>query len=224
MASGSGTRGIHARRAERMGRGRTGRAFALAIAVAVACGTPVGSSACDLTRFGEDATNTCARTAVSCLPSALPDDVKRIARGAVLESAGVAGSEGRTTWRALDMDRLEVVVVERYSGARRAQAPTVAVSSDDEFLKTVDAADAVDHVRRGPLSERQVDQLGCLAAPLWSLERAASRPSPGLVSRFHLLRSDRARTLEVSGAFAGAPGDFARAADAALPLRRGARR
>jgi hypothetical protein len=206
-----------------MGASSTKRSvLASTFVLAVVLGSPAAARAdCDIARFGDEtAAGTCDRNAPSCLPAYLPEDVRRIGRGAVLETVGLAVNEGRAGWRALDIDRLELVVVERYAGPRRAQAPTVAASSEQEALKPADAQGAVDYVRRVPLSEHQVSELACLAAGLWSAERVASTSRTDTASRFYLLRPDKVRSFAANGTFAGKPLEFMRLADAALPKRR----
>src|SRR6185295_1596888 len=85
------------------------------LAAALVCLAPMPSRAdCDLARFGASATGACSRASADCVPAYLPEEIRAIVRGPVLETIGLAVNDGRASWRALDIERREVVVVERY--------------------------------------------------------------------------------------------------------------
>lgn len=147
-----------------------GRALSAGIAVALSVlaallPTTAALAACDLARFGEPAPRTCPRATAECLPGHLPDEVKQIVRGAALEWVGLAVNDGRASWRALDIDRRELVVVERYAGSRVGRAPRVETATPHEYLRTNGEGDSrsIDHVRRWPLSPARFDALACVA-------------------------------------------------------------
>jgi hypothetical protein len=188
----------------------------LELVVALACLLPTAAhAACDVARFGESATKTCPRSTGNCIPSYLPEEISDIAKGAVVESVGLAVNDGRASWRALDIDRKEVVVVERYAGRRRGQAPRVNSSTPYEYLKTFDQDQTrwVDHVRRYPLSAAKFMALTCLASGAWSEGPAPSHELTDISSRFYLLLAESAQTASALGRFGGTPGNFARIVD-----------
>ena len=175
-------------------------------------------AACDLARFGDPAPRTCARDAADCLPAHLPDEVKAIARGAVLEWVGLAVNDGRASWRALDLDRRELLVIERYAGPRLARAPRVAATAAataHELLRTSGEGKAqmVDHVRRWPLSRARFEALACLAAGAWSEQALPAHELTDSAARFYLLLPDKAQVDSAPGRFDGAPRKFERMVD-----------
>jgi hypothetical protein len=187
------------------------------VAAAVACLVSVPSRAdCDLARFGATATAACPRSSAECLPAYLPEEIRAIRRGPVLETIGLAVNDGRASWRALDLERREVVVVERYAGRKVRQAPEVGNATASEYLKTVDPEPkrSVDHVRRYPVSPAQAAALAC---PLTDAGAGAPAPARGVSdtgSRLYLLLGDTAHSASTLGRFEGAPGAFERAVDA----------
>src|SRR5262245_12385973 len=144
-----------------------GHPLLASLAVAFTAMLPAAApAACDLARFGDPAPRSCPRSSADCLAPHLPDEVKQIVRGAAGEWVGLGPNDGRATWRALDIDRREVVVVERYAGRRLGRAPQVAPATPHEFVRTNGEGDSrsVDHVRRWPLSKARFESLACLAA------------------------------------------------------------
>lgn len=178
---------------------------------------PAGArAACDIATFGAGIAGTCLRSAPGCVPDHLPEDVRRVERGAIVETVGLGPNDGRATWRALDLDRHEVVVVERYAGRKRGQAPRIASGTPHESLKEADgAAGWIDHVRRYALTRHHAEALGCIASRAGAETSPQSRPRSDTSSRFYLLLPDRAHAVSVVGAFGGAPTELASGIDAA---------
>lgn len=194
----------------------SGRASLASLAVALAALLPAAAAAtCDPARFGQPAPRTCPRASSDCLPAYLPDEVKRIVRGAALEWVGLAVNDGRASWRALDIDRRELVVVERYAGQRVGRAPRLESATPHEYLRTNGEGDArsVDHVRRWPLSPARFEALACIAAGAWSEQVLPVRELSDSASRFYLLLADRAQADTALGRFTGPPVRFERLAD-----------
>lgn len=194
-----------------------GRALFAGLTVALATLLPATAAraACDLARFGEPAPRTCPRSSEDCLPRYLPDEVKEIVRGAAVEWVGLAVNDGRASWRALDIDRRELVVVERYAGRRLGRAPRVETATPHEYLRTAGDGDtrSIDHVRRWPLSPARFDALACLAAGAWSARPLPVRELTDNASRFYLLLADRAQVDSAPGRFKGPPARFEGLAD-----------
>lgn len=186
------------------------------LAVAVACLLPAASHAgCDLAKFGAAAPNACVRSSTDCVPAFLPEEIRAIGKGAVLETIGLAINDGRATWRALDIERNEVVVVERYAGRRLGQAPTVDKPTARDYLKTVDPEPSrvVDHVRRYPLSPAGTATLACQVTDVGAGPTPPVRHVTDIGSRIYLLRGDAANVTSAIGRFDGAPARFGRAID-----------
>lgn len=201
-------------------------ATASALLLAMASLLPAGArAACDLASFGVGAAGMCLRSAPGCVPVKLPDDVRRIDRGAIVETVGLGPNDGRATWRALDLDRHEVVVVERYAGRKRAQAPHLAASTPRESLKeTEGAAGWIDHVRRYPLTRGRTEALGCVASRAGTEASPPSGPRSDMSSRFYLLLPERAHAASVMGSFGGATAELASGIDAVRKRARSAAR
>lgn len=196
--------------------GPPGRALFAGLTVALAALLPAAAAAaCDLARFGDPAPRTCPRAAAECLPGYLPDEVTQIVRGAAVEWVGLAVNDGRASWRALDIDRRELVVVERYAGPRVGRAPRVETATPHEYLRTNGEGDArsIDHVRRWPLSPARFDALACLAAGAWSARPMPVRELTDNASRFYLLLADQAQVDTALGRFTGPPARFERLVD-----------
>lgn len=176
---------------------------------------PAGAqAACDLASFGAGIADTCLRSASECMPAHLPEDLRRIERGAIVEAVGLGPNDGRASWRALDLDRHEVVIVERYAGRKRGQAPHVATGNPHESLKeTEGTAGWIDHVRRYPITHGHAEALGCLAARAGAEAALPSRQRSDTASRFYLLLPDRAHAISAMGSFAGAPAELASGID-----------
>ena len=195
-----------------------------ALSVACACLLPMASRAdCDLAKFGAHAQDACLRSAAGCLPAYVPEEIRVISRGAVLETVGLGGNDGRATWRALDIEHREVVVVERYAGRRVGQAPKVDRRTAAEYVKIVDPGPklSVDHVRRYPVSVARATSLACLVSDIHA-EKAASPAHnvSDMGSRFYLLLGERAHASAANGRFEGAPGRFGHAIDDIVKWRR----
>src|SRR5947208_343919 len=78
------------------------RALFPSLAIALVAILPAAAhAACDLAHFGDRAPRTCPRSSAECLPPHLPEPVKEIVRGAVVEWVGLAANDGRASWRAL---------------------------------------------------------------------------------------------------------------------------
>jgi hypothetical protein len=186
------------------------------LAIAFAAMLPAAAdAACDLSHFGERAPRTCARSSQECLPSYLPDPVKEIVRGAVLEWVGLAANDGRASWRALDIDRRELLVIERYAGSRVGRAPRVEPGTPHEYVKASGEGDSrtIDHVRRWPLSPARFDALACIAAGAWSPRPMPVREVTDSAGRFYLLLAERAQVDTALGRFTGSPSKFERMVD-----------
>lgn len=209
----------HARHLRPMGTAASGLLLALAGLL------PAGARAtCDIASFGVGAADTCLRSAPGCVPDHLPEDVRRIERGAIVETVGLAANDGRATWRALDLDRHEIVIVERYAGRKRAQAPHIVPGTPHESLKEGDKASGwIDHVRRYALTRHHAEALGCVAARAGSEAAPPSRPRSDASSRFYLLLPDRAHAVSTMGAFGGAPAELASGIDIAARRVRSAK-
>ena len=193
------------------------------LAAAIACGVSVPSQAdCDLARFGASAAGVCPRSSADCLPAYLPEEIRAIARGAVLETIGLAVNDGRASWRALDIERGEVVVVERYAGKKVGQAPKVGTATASEYSKTVDPEPrrSVDHVRRYPVSPAQAAALACPVSDAGAGAPAPARMVSDTGSRFYLLLGDKAYSATALGRFEGTPAGFERAVDDIVKRRR----
>lgn len=193
------------------------------LVVALAALLPAaGEAACDLAAFGASATRTCPRSSAECMPPYLPEEVAGITRGAVVEAIGLAVNDGRASWRALDLDRREVIVVERYAGRRLAQAPAVAASTPNEYLRAQgqDASRWVDHVRRYPLAEARFRALACTAAGAWSERPAPFRELTDTGGRLYLLLADTAQVDLARGRFIGVAGSFVRGVDEVVRRQR----
>ena len=186
------------------------------LVAALACLVAMPSRAdCDLARFGASATATCPRSSADCVPAYLPEDIRAIARGPVLETIGLAVNDGRASWRALDLERREVIVVERYAGRKVGQAPKVDAATASEYLKTVDPEPqrSVDHVRRYPVSAARAAALACPVSDAAGGAPAPVRKVSDTGSRFYLLLGDKAHVSAAVGRFEGSPGAFGRAVD-----------
>jgi hypothetical protein len=186
------------------------------LAATLACLLPAPSRAdCDLARFGASAAGACARSAADCVPAYLPEEIRAIAGGAVLETVGLGVNDGRASWRALDIERREVVVVERYAGRKVGQAPKVDPATASEYLKTVDPEPkrSVDHVRRYPVSPAQAAALACPVSGAGAAPAPPVRTVSDTGSRFYLLLGETAHSSTAIGRFEGAPGGFGRAID-----------
>jgi hypothetical protein len=172
-------------------------------------------AACDLAHFGERAPRSCPRSSAECLPPHLPDPVKEIVRGAVVEWVGLAVNDGRASWRALDIDRREVLIVERYAGSRLSRAPRIEAATPHEYVEASGEGDSrsIDHVRRWPLSRARFEALACVASGAWSERPMPVREVSDSASRFYLLLADRAQVDTALGHFAGPPGKFERMVD-----------
>lgn len=201
-------------------------AAASTLLLALASLVPAGArAACDLASFGAGIADTCPRSAPSCVPGHLPEDVRRIERGAIVETVGLGPNDGRATWRALDLDRREVVIVERYAGRKRAQAPRIAAGKPHESLKEGDgAAGWIDHVRRYPISRGRTEALGCVASRAGAEATPPARQRSDTSSRFYLLLPDRAHAVSAMGTFGGAPAELASGIDAVGKRARSAAR
>lgn len=198
-------------------------AFIAAFAAVMSSSLPAtANAACDVARFGEAATNTCRRSESTCVPAYLPAEIRAIVRGAVVESVGLAVNDGRASWRGFDLDRRELVVVERYAGARLAQAPRVTTATADEYVKpfAADPARGVDHVRRYPLAAAKFTAMACLASAAWSEGQAPSHALTDISGQFFLLLADAAKTQSVLGRFEGTPGKLVRQFDGVMMRQR----
>jgi hypothetical protein len=195
---------------------RSARALLPSLAVALSALLPAAAAAaCNLARFGDPAPRSCARTSQDCLPRHLPEEVSGIVRGAVVEWVGLAANDGRASWRALDIDRREVVVVERYAGRRIGRAPRVESATPHEYVRASGDGDSrmVDHVRRWPLSPARFEALACIAAGAWSAREMPLRETSDSAVGFYLLLADRAQVDTGLGRFAGSPARIERAVD-----------
>jgi|SRR5450432_702602 hypothetical protein len=193
------------------------------LAVAFACLLPLASRAdCDLAKFGGSSEDACLRSAAGCLPAYVPEEIRAIARGAVLETVGLGGNDGRATWRALDIEHREVVVVERYAGRRAGQAPKVDPATANEYVKTIDPEPkrSVDHVRRYAISVARATSLACLVSDVGAEPRPPVRNVSDMGGRFYLLLGERAHVSAANGRFEGAPGHFGHAIDDVVKRRR----
>jgi hypothetical protein len=186
------------------------------LAVALATMLPAAApAACDLARFGDPAPRSCPRSSEECLPRHLPDEVRGIVRGAVVEWVGLATNDGRATWRALDIDRREVVVVERYAGPRLGRAPRIESATPHEYVRASGEGDSrsVDHVRRWPLSQARLQAIACVAAGAWSERPMPVREVSDSATRFYLLLAEQAQVDTALGRFAGPPARIERMVD-----------
>ena len=191
-------------------------AAASGLLLALASLLPAGAHAtCDLAAFGSGIAAMCPRSTPGCVPAHLPEDVRRIERGAVVETVGLGPNDGRASWRAVDLDRHEVVIVERYAGRKRDQAPHLAASTPHESLKETDgAAGWIDHVRRYPLTRHHAEALGCVASRAGAEATPPSRQRSDTSGRFYLLLPEQAHAVSATGSFDGAQAELAHGIDA----------
>jgi hypothetical protein len=188
--------------------------FLLAALALAGLGSTVAAAAaapCDLTQFGVGASRTCVRAEASCLPASLPDEVKQLGRAVVIEWVGLFVNDGRARWRALDLDRRELLVVQRYAGRQLNQAP----SGDGVRRVRQGGAEWVDQVKRYTLTPAQFDDLACPAAGLWAAQPAPSRALTDMASRLILLQPQSAQVDMALGRFDGVVAELERAMVAA---------
>lgn len=181
-----------------------------AAAVLAACAAaPAAPPPCDLAAFGSAPATPahlgCARGSAGCVPPFLPAEAQAVERGAVHETLGLGPNDGRATWRVLDVGRGQLVVVERYAGARLAAAPKV-TTSPHEFLRRQGPAggEQVDHVRRWPLAAGELGRLACAIEPAWrSTVSLSARRDVG--QRLYLVGPAQIKTQGGPGQLEGAP-------------------
>jgi hypothetical protein len=155
------------------------RILVVATAVAfLAAGTYAASAACPLASFGETKARTC--TGTKCRSANAPTEIAAITRGLFSENIGLFINDGHARWIGVDLDRSEIVEVERFAGARFAQAKPV-------FRKMKHTANhygretrglnsrMIEFVRRKPVDIAALGELVCAANELW-----AFAPDPAL--------------------------------------------
>jgi hypothetical protein len=148
------------------------RISVLAAAAAVLAAAPQTSlAACPLASFGEAKTQTCSGK--ECGPVNAPKEISAISRGLFSESIGLFINDGHARWIGIDLDRSEIVEVERFAGARFAQAKP-------EFRKMKHNANhygreirglnsrAIEFVRKKPIDNPVLGDVVCAANELWT--------------------------------------------------------
>lgn len=156
------------------------RILSLATAIVfLAAWTNPAPAACPLDSFGETKVRTCSGT--KCGSANAPKEIAAISRGLFSENIGLFINDGHARWIGVDLDRSEIVEVERFAGARFAQAKP-------EFRKMKQTANhygrqikglnsrAIEFVRRKPVDKAALGDLVCAANELW-----AYAPDPGVV-------------------------------------------
>jgi len=151
----------------------------LAVAAAFLAAAPQTShAACATASFGEVKTQTCAGN--ECGPANAPKEISAISRGLFSENIGLFINDGHSRWIGVDLDRSELVEVQRFSGARFSQAKP-------EFRKMKPSANhygreirglnsrAIEFVRRKPIDNAALVDVVCAANELWTYV-----PDPGI--------------------------------------------
>lgn len=148
------------------------RITVLAAAAAFLAAVPQPSrAACPLASFGEAKMQTCSGN--ECGPANAPKEISAISRGLFSENIGLFINDGHARWIGVDLDRSEIVEVERFAGARFAQAKP-------EFRKMKQSANhygreirglnsrAIEFVRKKPIDKAALGDVVCAANELWT--------------------------------------------------------
>jgi hypothetical protein len=142
-----------------------------AAVVFLAAGTFPTAATCPLASFGETKTRTC--TGTNCGSANAPKEITAISRGLFSENIGLFINDGHARWIGIDLDRSEIVEVERFAGTRFAQAKP-------EFRKMKHTANhygreirglnsrAIEFVHRKPVDNAALGELVCAANELWA--------------------------------------------------------
>lgn len=138
----------------------------LAIFSAVSLSHAYGAT-CELNTFGT------AKAATACFwedcrRTSAPDEIKNIKRGAYVEVVGLFINDGFASWIGIDLDRGELLQVNRYAGRHLKNAPTVA-ATDSHFARETrsERVHWIDVVRKRTLPAEALGEFVCAANELW---------------------------------------------------------
>ena len=183
------------------------------VAVAAACVAillPVAAdAACSPDTFGAQKRAVCGSE--KCPYFTPPEEIAAIARGLFSESIGLFINDGFAGWIGIDLDKNEIVDVQRYAGSKLGQAPRADALDPKVVRRETQEGDRhwIDIVRRVPLAAGTAGDLVCAANAVWAEPPAAAlRP---VITDMHLgvVLVDRGTRKT-----AGGPGGMSEAAEA----------
>jgi hypothetical protein len=190
------------------------RILTMATAVAfLTAGAYPASAACPLASFGETKASTC--TGPKCGSANAPKEIAAISRGLFSENIGLFINDGHARWIGVDLDRSEIVEVERFAGARFAQAKPEfrnmkhTANHYGREIKGINSR-VIELVRRKPVDNAALGELVCAANELWAYApEAGLKPLIGPMSdshnRLYLLDQGTIKDFGMPGELTEAP-------------------
>jgi hypothetical protein len=148
------------------------RILILAAATAFLAAAPQTSRAdCATASFGETKKQIC--TGNKCGPANAPKEISAISRGLFSENIGLFINDGHVRWIGVDIDRSELVEVERFAGARFAQAKPEFRNmkhGTNHYGREIRGLNsrAIEFVRKKPIDSAALVEVVCAANELWT--------------------------------------------------------
>jgi hypothetical protein len=153
------------------------RTFAAAAAI-LAAAPQASLAACTLSSFGEAKAQTCSSS--ECGSANAPKEISAISRGLFSENIGLFINDGHARWVGVDLDRSEIIEVERFAGARFPQAkPELRKMKQTatHYGREIRGLNSrmIEFVRKKSVDDSVLANVVCAANELW-----AYKPDPNL--------------------------------------------
>jgi len=148
----------------------------LAAACAAVLLPAAADAACPLDSFADRKVDVCGSG--KCTSFTPPVEIEAITRGVYGETIGLFINDGYAEWVGIDLDKSEIVEVQRYAGRELGAAPR---ASSDPNVTRRETRDGdrhwIDVVRRAPLAADAAGDIVCSANTVWAAPPSIVPPS-----------------------------------------------
>src|SRR5262245_60201782 len=133
-------------------------------------------AACPLDSFAVRKVDVCGSG--KCTSFTPPVEIEAIARGVYAETIGLFINDGFAEWVGVDLDKSEIVEVQRFAGRELGAAPRAGSDPNVTRRETRDGdRHTIDIVRRAPLAADAAGDIVCGANAVWAAPPVIVPPS-----------------------------------------------